>query len=64
MCYHNGDELKGQTRKHPGIILIIDDTPLHTYYVMFKGGQHNGKKTKRLPRHVVEYFYAPNKKQR
>jgi hypothetical protein len=62
--YRIGDELKGQARKHPGIILIIDDTPLRTYHVMFKGGQHNGKKTKRLPRHVVDTFYAPNKKLR
>ena len=62
--YQIGDELKGQTRKHPGVIVIIDDTPLSSYLVMFKGGQHNGKKTKRIARHIVENFYAPNKKLR
>jgi len=64
VTYQNGDELKGQTRKHPGVIVILDDTPLSSYLIMFKGGQHNGKKVQRLQRHIVERFYAPNKKRR
>lgn len=55
--YAVGDVVRGQTTKHPGK-LEITSVSAQYYGTAVVGGQHDSKRERYVPRHIIENNYV------